>query len=597
MHAGGFYEEEEIAGRFYDARLMRRLMKYLAPYKFFVILSVILLIISTLFALAQPYVIKLVVDNSIAKGNLHLLMQYSLIFFVLILARFFVLFGQMYYTQYLGERINIDIRNQIFDKFCLLDIRYFDKNPVGRLVTRISSDVDALNELFTAGLIPIFSDIFTLIGIVGVLFIMSYKLSLLSFTIIPPLVLVTLLFRVVLRKGFRATRVAIARLNAFLAENLSGIKEIQLFNAEEEAHRGFKDLNENYYNVQKKVVIYHSAYWPLIDMLTSITTALILWYGGGQIIRGTLSFGTLFAFITYVDMFYGPIKELADKFNILQSAMAAAERIFGVLDEPVKISAPYFPKPAPETIESIKFDNVSFAYDGDHFVLKDITFELTRGEKLAIVGFTGAGKTTIINLLFRFYDPQKGRILINGVDIRDYDIVKLRQKFALVPQDVFLFSDSIKENILLWSERLGKEELIRMLFELGAESIVDRLEEKLGERGATLSSGERQIVSLARALVTSPELLVLDEATANIDPETERIVQRATEKALEGRTAIVIAHRLSTIKAVDRIIVIHKGRIEESGTLDELLEKSGLFYKLYTLQYGDIKNAKISSSD
>lgn len=588
MTGGGFYQEEELEGKFYDAKLTKRLLKYLRPYTTLVIFTIGIMIISSLLALVQPYLFKLIIDNSIGKGNLKLLVSYSFVLFAVLFARFLTVFFEMYYSQYLGERINIDIRNEIFSKIIKLDIKYFDKNPTGRILTRMTSDVDALNELFTSGFIPIFSNIITLVGILCVLFYMSVKLSLLSLVIVPPSFILTLLFRIGLRKGFRATRLAISKLNTFLAESLAGIKDIQLFTAEEQTYARFKKLNENYYNTQKRVVIYHAIYWPLIDIFTSIATSLIIYYGGASIIAGRLSFGTLFAFITYIDMFYGPIKELADKFNILQSAMAAAERIFKLLDEPILISSPVKALSPPKTIEQLKFENVYFAYDDKNFVLKNITFELKRGEKLAIVGFTGAGKTSIINLLFRYYDPQKGKILINGVDIREYDIEKLREKFALVAQDVFLFSSSIIDNILMWKYKLTPEQLSSVLSELGAGNLANRLSEKIGERGATLSSGERQLISFARALVNSPELLVLDEATANIDPRTEKLIQRATEKVLEGRTAIIIAHRLSTIKSVDRIMVIHRGQIEEEGTLEDLLEKGGIFYKLYRLQYVNV---------
>src|SRR5437763_742230 len=493
----------------------------------------------------------------------------------------------------MGQYIMYDLRKEIFGRLQRLDIQYFDRNPVGRLMTRVTTDVDALNELFTAGFVAIFGDIFVLVGIIVALFWMNWKLALVLFSITPFIVVVSMWFRRGARITYRAVRARIAAINAFLQEHISGMATVQLFNREAKEAAKFEELNARHRNANIDSIFYYAVFYPVIELIESAGIALIVWYGGGQVVQGTLSIGALVAFFQYAQRFYEPISDLSEKYNILQAAMAASERIFKLLDTPAHITEGGGAHV--DEIESIEFRNVWFAYNEPEWVLKNVSFEVKRGERVALVGHTGAGKTTVTALLLRFYDIQRGEICINGIDIRKIHLASLRRLFAIVQQDFFLFTGNVADNISLADPEITEEAIHTAAVRVQADRFISRLPEGYAsvvrERGAGFSVGEKQLLSFARALAFDPPVLILDEATSSIDTETEQLIQQAIQTLLAGRTSIVIAHRLSTIRSADSILVFHHGEIRERGTHDELMAIGGLYRKLYEIQYREALTA------
>lgn len=593
-----FFESDEATDRSYDSRLMRRLLAYLRPYRGLVVVCIILLLLVSLFQLAPPYLVMVAIDDYLApqtaidKAARHAgLLKVVIIFFVTLLLTFVTSYLQIYLMSLVGQRVMFDMRMQIFRHLQKKEVAYFDKNPVGRLMTRLTSDIEVLNEMFTSGVVAIFLDVFTLIGIMIVLCYMNLKLALVTFTVVPLLFLTAGFFKAKVRGIYRRIRRRVAALNAFLQENITGMSVVQIFNREGFQFAQFRERNESLYQAHIDSVMAYAIFFPLIEILSSAAIGMILWLGGGGVLNGVLTFGALVAFIQYAQRFYRPISDLSEKYNMLQAAMASSERIFDLLDTEPRIKDPDEPVAIPDGPSEVVFENVHFSYNPGEEILHDVSFRVGAGEKVAIVGYTGSGKTTIINLLSRFYDVDSGRILINGVDIRNYMQEDLHRYTATVLQDVFLFSGDIAYNIHLGDESISEAKMREVSQHINADRFIDRLprgyEEPVGERGRTLSVGERQLLSFGRALVYEPKILVLDEATSSVDTDTEYLVQDALRKFMAGRTAIVIAHRLSTIRDVDRIIVLHKGRIIEEGSHRELLGAGGLYSKLYELQYKD----------
>ncbi len=584
-----YHREEEITGKAYDARLMRRLLKYLAPHKLYVVISIPLLLLISALQLAGPYLTKIAIDRYIVTQNMLGLSRLALIFLAVLVSTFFLRYLQFYIMQLLGQKVMFDMRMKLFSHLQEMSLSFFDKNPVGRLITRLTNDIEVLNEMLTSGVIAIFGDIFSLVGIVIVMLLLDFKLALVSFAILPLLIYATILFRQKVRKSYRAIRTRIARINAFLQESVVGISIIQIFNREKKSFGKFEGLNHHYLEACLQSLFYHAIFSPLVEIISSVAVALIVWYGGGQILKSVLTFGALVAFIQYVERFYHPIRDLSEKYTIMQAAMASSERIFKLLDTEAEVKDPELPLSISTIQGKIEFKDVWFAYNDKENVLCDISFCVQPGEKVAIVGATGAGKTSIINLLARFYDPQKGKILIDGRDIRDFRQKELRRYLGIVQQDVFLFSGTIEDNIKLGENRISFGQVKESARYVNADRFIEELpqgyQEDVRERGSLLSVGQKQLLSFARALVFDPKILILDEATSSVDTETEMLIQDALIKLLRNRTSIVVAHRLSTIKGVDRIIVMHRGRIRESGTHQELIRKKGIYYKLYQMQY------------
>jgi ATP-binding cassette subfamily B multidrug efflux pump len=491
----------------------------------------------------------------------------------------------------MGQKIMFDLRMQIFRHFQKMDVAFFDKNPVGRLMTRVTTDVDALNELFTAGVISIFGDICTLSGIVVTLFLLNFKLALAMFSVLPLLFLVTFLFKIKVRDSYRRVRTAIARINAFLQENITGTAVVQIFSQEKKQYRRFTKINREYLNANLQSIFYYAIFYPILELIGAFAVGLIIWYGGLQVFAGSLTLGALVAFVQYSDRFFRPISDLSEKYTILQSAMASSERIFKLLDTAPTIVSPKEDKVTDTLAGSVEFHNVTFSYNPGETILHDISFKVKPGEKIALVGATGAGKSTIIGLLSRFYDVESGKIMVDGRDIKDFDLQRLRQSIGIVLQDVFLFSGSIADNIRLNNEDISQEQVRWAAETVNASRFIKDLKNgydtSVGERGSSLSVGQKQLLAFARALAYNPKILILDEATSSIDTETEILIRDALEKLLAGRTAIIIAHRLSTVQKADRIIVLHRGRIREIGNHQELLHLKGIYWKLYQLQYKD----------
>jgi ATP-binding cassette, subfamily B, multidrug efflux pump len=589
--------EEQVLGKAYDARLMRRLLVYIKPYRRSAYLAIVCLFLGSGLSVVQPYLIKIAIDRYIQTKNYAGLSQISILYMLSLIFVFGLSFGETWLINLMGQKIMRDLRMEIFQRLQNLDVSFFDKNPVGRLMTRVTTDVDALNELFTAGVISVFEDVFVLSGIILTLFLLNYKLALAIVAILPLLILITFLFKIKVRDSYRRVRTAIARINAFLQENITGSAVVQIFGQEKKQYRRFTQINKEHLDANLQSIFYYSIFYPLLECISALAIALIIWYGGLQALAvpTTLTLGTLVAFIQYSDRFFRPISDLSEKYTILQSAMAASERIFKLLDTTPSIGSPQNPKARVVHKGSIEFRNVQFAYKQGEPVLHGISFKADPGEKIAVVGATGAGKSTIIALLNRFYDVQQGEILIDGEDIRNYDLQGLRRSIGIVLQDVFLFSGSISENIRLGNKDISDEQLEKAAETVHAAQFIRKLDgqfaAEIGERGASLSVGQKQLLAFARALAYDPKILVLDEATSSIDTETELLIREALGKLMAGRTSIIIAHRLSTVQNADRIIVLHRGRIREMGAHQELLRLKGIYWKLYQLQYKDQQDA------
>ena len=581
--------EEDVLGKAYDARLMRRLLGYLWPYKWQAGLALAAIITHSVLQLAPPYLTKLAIDEHIATGRMQGLEIIALQFLVVLLASFGLEYLQTWLMQMTGQRIMYDLRMQIYGRLQRLDLRFYDRNPVGRLMTRVTSDVDVLNDLFTSGVVAIFGDVFTLAGIMIVLLVMDWQLALVTFAVLPLIALVTQWFRRNVRESYRAVRTKIARINAFLQENITGMPTVQLFRREGMNFGRFDRINADHRDANIDSIFYYAVFYPAIEILGSTAASLIIWYGGLRVIAGTLTLGALVAFVQYSSRFFRPISDMSEKFNVLQSAMASSERIFTLLDEPVAIASRPAPvRRDPSKAPHIRFEGVWFAYTGEDYVLRDVSFEVLPGQRIGLVGATGSGKTTIINLLMRFYDVSRGRITIDGVDIRDIALEDVRALFGLVLQDVHLFSGTIGGNIRL-GQSIGDDGVRQAAAAVRADRFIEalpaRFETPLGERGASLSVGQKQLLSFARALAFDRPVLVLDEATSSVDTETELVIREALEVLMRGRTTVAIAHRLSTIQDMDQILVLHKGALRERGTHQELLTRRGIYYKLYQLQF------------
>lgn len=606
------HHEEEAIDKAYDAHLLRRLLQYLSPYKPQVLASMLIIGIASLLQVSGPYLTKIGIDNYIVHRDLAGLNKVVLIYLAIILFGFLLGYLQTYIMQLTGQRIMFDLRLQIFTHLQNLPLSFFDKNPVGRLMTRVTTDVDVLNELFTAGVVTLLGDLLVLLGIVAILFVFNAKLALVAFSVIPLLFLITIVFKIKARDSYRRVRTAIARINAFLQEQISGMSIVQLFNHEQKSFQRFEQINRVHLKANLDSVMAYSLFYPAVEVVSALAIALIIWYGGGQVLQQELTFGVLVAFIQYSEKFFRPIADLSEKYNILQSAMASSERIFKLLDTPVDIRQPENPVRLAEIRGEIEFRNVWFAYNkletkassaprepssanGDGFdwdwVLRDVSFRVRPGESVAIVGHTGAGKTTLTSLLMRFYDVQRGQILLDGHDIRQLELRQLRNAFGFVLQDVFLFSGSIASNIRLGTPWITEEAIHRAAHDVNLDEFVEGLSnglaEEVKERGSTLSTGQKQLIAFARALAHDPKNLILDEATSSVDTDTELKIREAIARLMKGRTSIIIAHRLSTIQNADKILVMHKGQVRETGSHQELLATRGIYYKLYQLQYKD----------
>lgn len=591
--------EEEAIGKTYDFHVARRLLRYLKPYWHLAAIALVLTLLTNVLANMQPYFTKMAVDDFITPKRIDGIWLFSLAFFGIFLFRFIFSYIQEILLNTVGQRVMFDLRTQIYTKLQQQEVSYYDKNPVGRVITRITSDVDALNELFTSGVIDVLGDLVSIITILGMMFFLDWKLALISLVTVPLLFTATNWFRKHAREGFDKVRTRTAKLNAFLQEHISGAQTVQLFNAEEKVQKRFDEINDDYRSANIETIYYYSIFYPMVDFIGTIGVSLVIWFGGYQLLvensaAGSLvTIGTVIAFVQYSQNLFQPIRDLSDKFNILQAAIVASHRIFLLLDLPVAIKSPEEPKKRGKVVGQIEFQNVWFAYKDENWVMKDVSFTVNPGESVALVGHTGSGKTTVTNLLMRFYDVQKGRILVDGVDVRDWNLQDLRENFAVVLQDVFLFSGAIEENIRLGNKNITDEKIRWAAEEVHAAEFIEKLDEgyksEVKERGAGLSVGQKQLISFARALAFEPTILILDEATSSIDTETEQLIQQAVDRVMLDRTSLVIAHRLSTIQKCDRIMVFHHGELRESGTHQELLNLHGLYWRLYQLQYVEEK--------
>jgi ATP-binding cassette, subfamily B, multidrug efflux pump len=621
-------QEEEVLGKAYDSRLMKRLLGYLRPYKWQVVIALASIILKAGADVLGPFLTKTAIDKYLSSASAHNhtildrflssrpligIAQLGSVYLLLLLVSFGLEYTQTYLMQWTGLKVMFDLRSQIFRHLQHMHIGFFDKNPVGRLVTRVTTDVDALNEMFTSGVVAIFEDVFVLAGILIIMLGMNWWLALITFSVLPLIFWATMVFRKSVRDSYRRIRTAIARINSYLQEHVTGMVVLQLFNREKRAYRSFDRVNAQHMDAFKDAIMAYALYYPVVEILSSVAIAMVIYFGGFGVLRGAVTIGVLTAFMQYAQRFFRPIQDLSDKYNILQSAMASSERVFKLLDTPVEINSPSLPRKA-QGVGRIEFDHVWFAYrklesaEGEQpvpdasgngsghvgdfdWILRDVSFTIEPGETVAIVGHTGAGKTTIISLLMRFYDIQKGAIRIDGVDIRQMDLNDLRRRFGVVLQDPFLFTGTIENNIRLGSAWITDEQIETAAENVNVADFVRTLpqgfKEPVLERGSTMSTGQKQLISFARALAHDPKILVLDEATSSVDTETEIRVREALSRMVEGRTSVIIAHRLSTIQRADKIIVMHKGHVREVGTHQELLGQRGIYWKLYQLQYKD----------
>ncbi len=583
--------EEEVLGKAYDSRLMQRLLKYLKPYRWHVVLGILMSIVVSGMEAIRPWFTKHAVDVNIAQQDTEGLLITALIFLAVLIVRGLIQYLNTYLTQWIGQRTIFDLRMELFEHLQHLGMKFFDRNPIGRLITRVTNDIEVLNEMFSSGIVMVFSDVFTIIGILYFMFSMNWELALVSLSVLPLLFYGTFLFRKKAREAYREVRIQIARINAFMQEHITGMMVDQIFNREGKSFEKFEKINAAHRNANIHSIFYYAIFYPGVELIGALAIGLIVWYAGVNALAGAVTLGTVIAFLQFNEMFWRPIRDLSEKYNIMQTAMASSERVFRLLDDKTIIPNPKSPVPLPALRGEIEFRGVWFAYNSEDYVLKNISFKIAPAETVAIVGATGAGKSSIINLLSRFYDVNKGEILVDGIDIRTVDIHELRKHMAVVLQDVFLFSGDIKTNITLGDELIGLDRVKTAAKVVGANRFIERLpatyDEEVKERGATLSVGQKQLISFARALAYNPAILVLDEATSSVDTETEILIQAAIKNLLRDRTSIVIAHRLSTIQSADKIIVLHKGEIREVGTHQELLALGGIYYKLYQLQYKD----------
>ena len=621
-------QEEDVLGKAYDSRLMRRLLTYLRPYRWQVTVALISIFLKAGADVLGPYLTKIAVDRYLihvpglrspfdrflSTNAIVGIAQIAALYVGALSISFLLEFLQTYYMQWTGQKAMFDLRTEIFRHLQRMHIAYYDKNPVGRLVTRVTTDVDALNEMFTSGVVSIFEDIFVLIGIAMIMMRMDWRLALITLAVLPLIAIATNIFRNKVRESYRRIRTAIARINAHLQEHVSGMIVLQLFNREKKSFKRFSEVNALHMDAFKDAIMAHAVYYPVVEFLSAVAIACVIWFGGNGVLRGITTLGVLIAFIQYSQRFFRPIQDLSEKYNILQSAMAAAERVFKLLDTPVEITSPAVTK-SPKGPGRIEFDQVWFAYrdsgsSNGHvetglstqavspsgypepdWILRNVSFAIEPGETVAFVGHTGAGKTTIISLLLRFYDVQKGSIRIDGVDVKDMDIANLRSRYGVVLQDPFLFTGTVEGNIRLGTTRIQDDDVEKAAEDVNLADFIRTLpkgfKEYVHERGATLSTGQKQLISFARALAHDPKILILDEATSSVDTETEFRVRDALSRMVEGRTSVIIAHRLSTIQRADKIIVMHKGQVREIGNHQQLLAQHGIYYKLYQLQYKD----------
>jgi ATP-binding cassette subfamily B multidrug efflux pump len=625
-------QDDDVIGKAYDGRLMRRLLTYLRPYRLQVGVSLVAILITAFADVLGPYLTKVAVDLYMTPGaaqrhaswTRHLshspmrgITQIALIYLGTLVLIYFLAFVQTYLMQWTGQKVMYDLRSQIFRHIQRMHIGFFDKNPTGRLVTRVTSDVDALNEMFTSGVVAIFEDVLVLAGIVFVMLRMSWWLALLAFSVLPFILIGTQIFRRSVRQSYRKIRTAIARINSHLQEHVSGMSVVQLFNREDRAFADFEVVNRQHLKAFKDAIMAYALYYPAVEILSSIAIAIIIWVGGGGVLRGAVTLGVLVAFIQYSQRFFRPIQDLSDKYNILQAAMAAAERVFKLLDTPPAIVSPV-PARTGDGSGRIEFRHVWFAYqdladtqrarlaaEGPasvsdvEWVLRDVSFTVEPGQTAAIVGHTGAGKTTLSSLMMRFYDVQSGSVLVDGLDVREWDMHALRRRFAVVLQDPVLFSGTISSNIRLGSDWITQQEIENAADQVNVGDFIRGLpggfDEPVRERGSTLSTGQKQLINFARALAHDPKILILDEATSSVDTDTEMRVRQALTRLVTGRTSVVVAHRLSTIQSANCILVMHKGKLREIGTHQQLLAQHGLYWKLYRLQYRDQETAALGT--
>jgi ATP-binding cassette, subfamily B, multidrug efflux pump len=604
------FHEEEVLGKAYDARLMRRLLAYLRPHKWYLTTALLALIGDAVVQLAPPYLVKIAIDEYIGRGDLSGLNGIAAIYVGVLLAAFSLEYAQTYMMQMIGQRIMYDMRMEIYAHLQRLDLAFYDRNPVGRLMTRVTTDVDVINDLFTSGVVAAFGDLFMLAGIMATLLWMDWRLALITFSVLPLILVLAQWFRRNVRESYRNVRARIARINAFLNEHINGMSTVQLFRREQVNYARFDGINAEHRDANVEQIFYYAVFLPAVEFVAAVATGLILWFGGGFVMSGTLTLGSLVAFILYAGRFFRPISDMSEKFNTLQAAMASSERIFQLLDTPVTVTNPPAVQVSPVAHVSlvaqgftpvpkghIVFDDVSFAYNTDRvssadqfeYVLRNVSFEVSPGERVGIVGATGAGKSTLISLLLRFYDVTSGRILIDGTDIRKMDLAELRKLFGLVLQDVHLFSGTIAGNIRLGNDSIDDARVRNAATAVHAHRFIEALpggyEAPVAERGATLSVGQKQLLSFARALAFDPAVLILDEATSSVDTETELLIRDALHVLMARRTTLAIAHRLSTIQDMDKILVFHKAKLRESGSHQRLLAMRGIYYKLFQLQY------------
>ncbi|MFH1701166.1 MAG: ABC transporter ATP-binding protein [Candidatus Zixiibacteriota bacterium] len=583
------YHDEEVLGKAYDAKLMRRLLTYLRPYKMKVFWSVSLLFVVTGLQLAGPIIIQIAIDKYIAVGDNAGLARISLLYLGVLIALFVTGYIQFYSMQVIGQSVMYDIRMQTFKYLQKMHLAFFDKNPVGRLVTRVTNDINVLNELFSSGVVAVVGDILTLVGIIIAMLYYSWQLTLITFLVLPFMIIATAFFRNKVRAIYRDIRIRLARINAFLQEHLTGMSIVQLFGQEKRIFFKFDKINEKLQKQHFRSIYCYAVFFPTVEIIETVAIVLLIYFGGARINVNLLTFGELVAFIQLVERFFRPLRDLSEKYNILQSSMASSERIFRMIDKQPEVVAPERPKIIENFKGEIVFDNVSFAYNEPEYILNNVSFTVKPGEKIAIVGSTGAGKTSIISLLLRFYDCQKGDVKLDGVSLRSMDPEYVRSHMALVLQDVFIFSGDFSRNIDLYNDDIQPERISDAARKVGIADFIERQPDKFAtpvhERGAMLSTGQKQLLSFARALAYDPKILILDEATSSVDTETEELIQKALEQLMRDRTSIVIAHRLSTIEKADRILVMHKGQLREMGTHRELLKQKGIYYTLHQTQF------------